>query len=288
MKQEASSEACTIFMGELGEVSHKNIAAETKSIRIMTQMYHPRQRQLKSLVEKLSIPQQAVIKWNLLDLALTHSTISSTYNYEKLEFVGDAVVRLVAAELLLENYPDCPIGEFAAIRSVLVSDRSLAEIANKYGWNRYLLVSKSAAGDKAGEESRVADSFEAVLAALYLSTKNLQLIRPWLDSHFEQLIAEIRMDPARQNYKAALQEWTQGYYKTLPSYQVHEANKIHGDRGRFFAEVWFKGQKLGVGKGPSIKAAEQAAAKSALDLLQQSGIENITKEGKGKKGMKKD
>lgn len=248
-------------------------------------MYHPRQKQLKSLVAKLSITQEAVIKWNLLNLALTHSTISSTHNYEKLEFVGDAVVRLVAAELLFENYPNCPVGEFAAIRSILVSDRSLAQIANKYEWSRYLLVSKSAAGDKAGEESRLADSFEAVLAALYLSTNNLELIRPWLDSHFEGLIGQIRSDPARQNYKAALQEWTQGYCKILPNYQVQEANKIHGDRGRFVAEVWFQGKKLGVGKGPSIKSAEQVAAKSALDFLQQSGIGNIIKE---EKGMKKD
>lgn len=236
----------------------------------MTQIHYSRQQQLKTFVEKLSIPQQDAIKWNLLDLALTHSTFSSTDNYEKLEFVGDAVVRLVAAELLLENYSDSAVGEFAAIRSILVSDRSLAQIANKYSWGRYLLVSKSAAGDKAGKESRLADSFEAVLAALYLSTNNLGLIRPWLDHHFEELIAEIRSDPARQNYKAALQEWTQGNYKALPNYKVEQANQLHGDRGRFFAEVWFQGKKLGFGKGPSIKAAEQAAAKSALDSLQQS------------------
>jgi len=248
-------------------------------------MYYPRQKQLKFFVAKLSITQEAVIKWNLLDLALTHSTISSTHNYEKLEFIGDAVVRLVAAELLFENYPNCPVGEYAAIRSILVSDRSLAQIANKYEWSRYLLVSKSAAGDKAGEESRLADSFEAVLAALYLSTNNLDLIRPWLDAHFEKLIVQIRSDPARQNYKAALQEWTQGYCKTLPNYKVQEASKIHGDRGRFIAEVWFQGKKLGVGKGPSIKAAEQVAAKSALDFLQESGIGNIIKE---EKGMEKD
>lgn len=241
----------------------------------MTQIYHPRQKQLQSLIKKLSIPQQAAIKWNLLDLALTHSTVSSTHNYEQLEFVGDAVVRLVAAELLFEKYSSYPVGEFAAIRSILVSDRSLAQIANKYGWSRYLLVSKSAAGDRAGEESRIADSFEAVLAALYLSTNSLELIRPWLDYHFEILIAEIRSDPARQNYKAALQEWTQGHYKTLPNYQVEETNKIHGDRGRFFAEVWFKGKKLGMGKGPSIKAAEQAAAKSALNKLKTQSFEQL-------------
>ncbi len=80
-------------------------------------------------------------------------------------------------------------------------------------------------------------------------------------------IAEVRSDPARQNYKAALQEWTQGRYKTLPEYRVEETNQIHGDRQRFAAEVWFQGQNLGGGKGPSIKAAEQAAAKEALEKL---------------------
>lgn len=239
----------------------------------MTQIFYPRQKQLQSLVEKLSIPNQAAIKWNLLDLALTHSTVSSTHNYEQLEFVGDAVVRLVAAELLLEKYSDFPVGEFAAIRSIVVSDRSLAKIADNYGWGRYLLVSKSAAGDKAGEESRLADSFEAVLAVLYLSTNTLELIRPWLDPHFHKLIAEIRSDPARQNYKAALQEWTQGNYKALPKYKVEQANQVHGDRERFHAEVWFQGKSLGEGKGPSIKAAEQAAAKSALDKFKTKKVE---------------
>lgn len=234
----------------------------------MINTYHPRQKQLRFLLDKLPLSSAAAIKWNLLDLALTHPTVSGTANYEQLEFVGDSVVRLAASELLLENYPDLHVGEFAAIRSILVSDRILAQIAHSYGWSRYLLVAKSAIADKAGKDSRLADSFEAVLAALYLSTHNLNLIRPWLDPHFLKLIEEIRSDPARQNYKAALQEWTQGHYKTLPEYKTQEANQIHGDRERFYAEVWFHGKQLGCGKGHSIKAAEQMAAKEALQKLQ--------------------
>ena len=233
----------------------------------MIKSYHPRQKQLQSLTEKLPIPQNSAINWKLLDLALTHPTFSATDNYEQLEFVGDAVVRLATSELLWDNYPDLHVGEFAAIRSILVSDRSLAQIAETYNWCRYLLVAKSAVSDKAGRESRLADSFEAVLGALYLSTHSLELIRPWLDPHFLRAIAEIRSDPARQNYKAALQEWTQGRYKSLPEYKVEEVNQKHGDRERFIAEVWFQGQHLGGGKGPSIKAAEQAAAKEALEKL---------------------
>jgi len=233
----------------------------------MTISYPTRQKELQKLVQKLAIPDSIPINWHLLDLALTHPTASSQANYQQLEFVGDAVVRLAASELLFETYPDCPVGEFAAIRSLLVSDRTLAEIANSYGFDRYLIVSSSAACDKAGAESRLADAFEAVLAALYLSTNNLQLIRPWLDPHFQPRATQILSDPARQNYKAALQEWTQGQYKILPEYNVKETVKVHGGEERFTAEVWLRGELLGEGKGRSIKAAEQAAAQVAFNQL---------------------
>ncbi|MFH7026258.1 MAG: ribonuclease III [Heteroscytonema crispum UTEX LB 1556] len=233
----------------------------------MSLAYPRRQRQLENLVQKLGLPESAPIKWQLLDLALTHPTVSESANYEQLEFVGDAVVRLVAAVVLWEHYPDCPVGDFAAIRSVLVSDRILAQLARFYGLELYLLVAGSATADKAGQESRLADAFEAVLGALYLSTHNLELIRSWLDPHFKELAAEIRLDPARLNYKAALQEWTQAHFKVLPEYRVRESDEPHHNQERFFAEVWLRGDKLGQGKGRSIKAAEQAAAKVAFLAL---------------------
>lgn len=230
----------------------------------MSLVYPRRQRQLESLVKKLGLPKGAPIKWELLDLALTHPTVSESANYEQLEFVGDAVVRLVAAVVLWEHYPDCPVGDFAAIRSVLVSDRILAQLAREYGWELYLLVAGSATADKVGQESRLADAFEAVLGAFYLSTNNLDLIRSWLDPHFIQLAAEIRLDPARLNYKAALQEWTQAQFKVLPEYRVVEISQPQFNQERFVAEVWLHDKQLGQGKGRSIKAAEQAAAKVAF------------------------
>lgn len=236
----------------------------------MTLSYPRRQKQLQSLINRLGLPAQAPIKWQLLDLALTHPTVSAKANYEQLEFMGDAVVRLVAAEVLWENYPDCPVGEFAAIRSVLVSDRILAQLATEYGWELYLLVAGSATSDQAGVESRLADAFEAVLGALYLSTHTLQLVRPWLDPHFKKLAAEIRSDPARLNYKAALQEWTQAHFKVLPEYRVQETNQPPGSQERFTAQVWLQGRLLGQGTGRSIKTSEQAAAQVAFLALNQT------------------
>lgn len=233
----------------------------------MTLIYPRRQKQLETLVKKLGLPTQAPIKWQLLDLALTHPTVSAEANYEQLEFVGDAVVRLVAAQMLWETYPNSPVGEFAAIRSVLVSDRILAQIATEYGLELYLLVAGSATTDKVGQETRLADAFEAILGALYLSTHTLELVRPWLDPHFQQLAAHIRSDPARLNYKAALQEWTQANFKILPEYRVQEAPQSNGSVERFSAEVWLQGRRLGQGTGRSIKAAEQAAAQEAFLAL---------------------
>jgi ribonuclease III len=130
--------------------------------------------------------------------------------------------------------------------------------------DRYLLVSDSAVKDTLGRESRLAEAFEAILGALYLSTHNLTLIRPWLDSHLKALVAEIRADPARQNYKAALQEWTQRHHKTLPDYRVTEVAGKIGAADRFSAEVWVQGVAIAQGSGRSIKAAEQAAAQAAF------------------------
>lgn len=228
----------------------------------MTLAYPQRQKQLESLLHKLGVSDFGQVRWPLLDLALTHPTFSASANYDQLEFVGDAVVRLVAAEYLFEQHANLPVGEFTAIRSMLVSDRALARLAESYGFDRYLLINESARKDPAGRESRLAESFEAVLGALYLSTHSLKLIRPWLDIHLAQLVAEIRSDPARQNYKAALQEWSQAHYKALPDYRVTPTEQEGDDR--FHAEVWFQGKCLGQGHGRSIKTAEQAAAYEAF------------------------
>jgi ribonuclease III len=229
-----------------------------------------RQKQLRQFVQKLGLPEPIPVKWDLLDQALTHPTASIEANYERLEFVGDAVIRLAAAEFLFTTFPDSDEGEMAAIRSVLVSDRSLAQIAESYGLDRYLIRSGSALGDKVGKDTRMAAAFEAILAALFLSTHTLELVHPWLDSHLHQLTDAIRQDPTLQNYKGALQAWAQAHYQTLPEYRVAEVGQTYGDTERFVAEVWLQGQSWGEGKGQSKKAAEQAAARVAYIALQRS------------------
>lgn len=226
-----------------------------------------RNQQLQKLIIKLGLPATAPVNWKLLDLALIHPSISTTHNYEQLEFVGDAVIRLVAAELLLETYPNEPVGEFAAIRSIMVSDRVLAGLAQRYGIEPYLIIGTNATGNPIGRQSWLADAFEAVLGALYLSTYNMDLVRPWLDEALKRQAEEVRNDPARHNYKDALQEWTQGKHKILPTYKVRENPNFQTPEARFISEVWLRDRLLGKGLGGSKKRAEQAAAKEAFLAL---------------------
>lgn len=221
-----------------------------------------RRKQLSSLVQKLGLKSDSAVAWDLLDLALTHPSVSSQQNYQQLEFIGDAVIRLAAAEVLFEHYPNAVVGEYAALRSMMVSDRTLAGWAELYGLERYLWISPQSLSDKAGRMSRLADTFEAVLGALYLSTRTMTLIRPWLDEHLLLKAIEIWQDPARQNYKDAIQEWTQANHKCLPQYVVTENSQ--DEKERFKAEVWLKNQLLGEGTGSSKKNAEQTAARIAF------------------------
>jgi ribonuclease-3 len=195
-----------------------------------------RQKQLTTLLRQLGLSELASVDWSLLDLALTHPTFSQSANYQQLEFVGDSVVRLAATEVLQENYPHSSVGELAKLRAGMVSDHALAEFAGDYALESYLLITPSAASDERGRGKRLADAFEAVLGALYLSSHTLELVRPWLDGLLLKKAREILEDPARQNYKDALQEWTQSFTpRQLPEYRVRQQEGATGKDRIFIA-----------------------------------------------------
>ena len=176
-------------------------------------------------------------------------------------------MRLAATECLQEEFPDETVGELSVLRSALTSDRTLAELAERIGLNSYLQVSDPARADTLGQPARLADALEAVLAALYLETHDLSLIRPWLDARLLKQTDAIEQDPTRQNHKLKLQELTQAHAKALPTYRTEEQRPIDGDPNRFRADVWFQEICWGTGHGPTKKRAEQAAAAMAYPAL---------------------
>lgn len=222
---------------------------------------------LRRCVARLGLPAGAAIDWELLDQALTHVSASTERNNERLEFMGDAVLRLAAAEFLMEQYPDSLVGELSALRSHLVSDRTLTQIAETLVLEPFLQLSAAAAGDIAARPNRLADAVEAILAVLYLSAGNLTLVRQWLDPYFKTLAEQLRQNPEVHNPKTALQELVQKRYQELPDYRTEEISTVHGDPARFRAEVWFRADYLGTGIGASRKVAEQAAALEGYQLM---------------------
>ncbi len=224
-----------------------------------------RQQELQKLLERLGVERQTAINWQLLDQALIHPTFSSTYNNDQLEFLGDSVLRLAVTLFLRQNFSNYAVGQLAKLRSHLVSDRVLAEIADGYGLDRFLMMKAFARRDLKAVQSRLADALEALLAALYLSSNDLSLITPWLNAHLTQISTDLVADPTLGNYKAALQEFTQLHWKLLPEYRTLE--QLEQTEPTFTAEVWLLGQLWGQGQGLSIKAAQQSAAAVALQTL---------------------
>jgi ribonuclease III len=245
-----------------------------------------RQKDLSKLLNRLGIHTLERINWQLLDQALVHPSFSATYNNDRLEFIGDTILRLAVTMFLHENYSDSSLGQLAALRSHLVSDITLAAIAQIYDLDQFLIMTTSARIDQKAVRSRLADGLEALLAALYLSTTDLSLVRSWLDAHLERTIQTLLATPAMGNYKVALQELTQGKWKVLPEYRTVsvslDANATQDPalklsetkvtpKAEFFAtEVWLQGQCWGQGQGTSIKASQQAAAAIALAAITES------------------
>ncbi len=232
-----------------------------------------RQRQLISLLAKMGLEQEYLERvnsfdWLLIDRSLVHPSFSTTYNNDQLEFVGDSVLRLSVSLFLQEYYGDRSVGDLAALRSHLVSDKTLAEIASVYELQKYVVVSNAARNDTQALRSLLADALEALMAALYINTQDLAFIRKWLDPQMQRFAETLLAIPALGNYKVALQELTQGLWKRLPEYRNIERNGEAAENNLFSVEVWFDDRCWGKGEGKSIKAAQQLAAAIALREMQ--------------------
>lgn len=201
----------------------------------------------------------------LYKTALTHPSytkdknLSYTECYERLEFLGDAVLKLLMSDLLYERYPDSAEGYMSKLRSVAVSDNILAKIADNIGLAALIIVGEH--DKKLGVhklESVMACSLEAVLGAYYLDGKFVEL-KGFINKLFPQYIEEIEKNYGHYNAKAILQEYTQGLNKTTPVYSL--VNTMGPAHNRVFEiEVSYNNEVVAKGIGKTKKEAEQAAA----------------------------
>ena len=212
---------------------------------------------------------------NLLHIneSLTHSSANSELNYENLEFLGDAVLRLISSDFIKNKYPYMSVGERSELRSQLVSDHWLEQVGKEINIRSVLIIGQKALNDKSAIATIQAEATEALIGALYESLPNLEPIRDWLIPFWENKSKEVLADPHRQNYKSALQEWTQSKGLSIPKYTTTEVDKKHNNPKRFFCTVYIKGQSSAEGWGKSIKQAEKDAANKALKTLEKNEID---------------
>jgi ribonuclease-3 len=208
----------------------------------------------------------------LLEHALTHRSrvvedpSGGTADNESLEFLGDAVLGLVVADLLFHQYPDYSEGGKSKVKAAVVSTSSLARHAEQIRLGEHLILGRGE--EKTGGRSKpalLADAYEAMVAAIYLDG-GLEAARAFLARALKDAIDAGHDQTLSLDYKSALQERLQALGRPLPEYRVSgESGPDH--RKTFSVEVTVAGDVLGAATGRAKKEAEQEAARLALQKL---------------------
>lgn len=202
----------------------------------------------------------------LLHRSFLQRTEAASSSNERLEFLGDSILNLIIGEYLYNTYPEAEEGELTKVRSRLVNKTALSAYGRAVRLDSFILMSPSAARSVGkGMETIVADTFEAIVAAIYLDG-GFAAARKFVESQLQAAVdtGTIRTDD--RNYKSMLLELAQSKGLSVPRYSiVHQEGPDHDTT--FTVEVTVKSGTKGRGIGKNKKEAEQIAAYKALELL---------------------
>jgi ribonuclease-3 len=210
----------------------------------------------------------------LLEHAMTHTSRANedvsggVHDNESMEFLGDAVVGFVVADVLFREFPEFDEGEKSKTKAALVSTATLARQAERLNLGEHLLLGRGE--EKTGgrrKQALLADGYEALIAAIYLDG-GIEHVRAFIVREFAPLLTEVQQHgiAGSQDYKSALQELLQARDLPLPEYRL--VGTMGPDHRKLFqVEVVVNGEALAESTGPSKKEAEQDAARAALDKL---------------------
>ena len=203
----------------------------------------------------------------LYEQALTHPSYNGDVNtkhqdYEKLEFMGDAVLGYVTADLVYKNRPEMSEGNLTKLRSVLVSTKPLAAYARKINLPEYVRIGHSITANQVKNSDKILENvFEALVGAIYVDA-GLKYAYRLISSLLMEDILNYDVDNLT-DYKSKLQEEIQAEHRDAVQYVTVETSGPAHDR-TFKVQVLYNGIVLGTGEGKSKKKAEEMAAKSAL------------------------
>jgi len=219
------------------------------------------------LRERLALPE---VSDELLEQALRHSSyvreqaLDEHASNQRLEFLGDAVLDVIFADLLYHTHPDLTEGELTRLKAELVRKRALASIAKSVGLGEFLLLGRGEESTGGREKSSLlGDAVEALIGAVFLSG-GWDAAREMVLTSFRPLLAKAESRDTLRDSKSRLQELLQSSGAPPPRYRVASADGPPHER-RFRVEAIFQDQTIGVGDGPSKRDAEQGAAAEALE-----------------------
>jgi ribonuclease-3 len=209
----------------------------------------------------------------LLEHAMTHTSRANedvsggVTDNESMEFLGDALLGFVIADMLFRDFPEFDEGQKSKTKASLVSTAALARQAERLGLGDHLLLGRGE--EKTGgrrKQALLADGYEALIAAIYLDG-GIEPARAFIVREFGRPLEEVRRHGVgAEDYKSALQEWLQSRDMPLPEYRL--AGSLGPDHRKLFEiEVMVRGERVASGSGPSKKEAEQDAARATLDKL---------------------
>ena len=199
--------------------------------------------------------------------ALTHSSANNIVNYEKLEFFGDAVLRLSASDFIERTYKSMSVGSRSELRSQIVSDEWLTELGKKIFIEKVIIKGPKAMGDENSKDTIIAETSEALIGAIYKCFNSIYEVNIWLDNFWKKDAELYLQAPHKYNAKSALQEWCQSQGFDLPIYKIYEVSKNHGDPKRFSCEIYINGSKKAFSFGHSHKKAEKNAASILIQKI---------------------
>ena len=206
--------------------------------------------------------------FELLNLSFIHRSVSNEstqkINNERLEFLGDAVLGAVSAELLYRNLKDRPEGDLARIKSVVVSEDVLSAVARELEIDKLLILGRGEelSGGRA-KNAILADALEALIGAIYLDSGHKNAIA-FVSRFINVEIERVLENRHYQDYKSLLQEFCQRSYRNYPNYRiVKRSGPEHSYI--FWVEVNVNGKVFGPAMGKNKKSAEQEAAKMAYE-----------------------
>ena len=197
--------------------------------------------------------------------AFIHSSGDKIINYEKLEFFGDAVLRLAASNFIEKKYPQMSVGQRSELRAQIVSDEWLTKLGREIGIEKLIIKGPKALGDDNSKNTIIGEATEALIGAVYKCFNSIQEVNIWLDDIWEKDSEIFLKAPYKYKSKTVLQEWCQSKGFDLPVYKIIEFSKKNGDPKRFSCDIFIEGLKESSAFGKSHKQAETNAARILIE-----------------------